>query len=169
MRVPSLLIATLVTWPVCSLSVRRFLPVLASHTFTLPQPFIVFESHPPLPETMRVSSLLIATLYTGPVCPLQVKRTLPERPSHTTISSKLLLTMRVPSRLIATARKLLVAWPVCSLRVRISLPVRLSHTFTSPSILPLTMRVSSLLIATLFTWPLCPLRVTWLSLNRVNR
>ena len=71
---PSLLIATLITPPVCPSRVSRFLPVIVSQTFTVLSK---------LPLTMRVPSLLIATLLTGPLCPLRVSRSLPVRASHT--------------------------------------------------------------------------------------
>ena len=67
-REPSGLNATLVTAPVCPLSVSVSWPVAGSHTFT------VWSW---LAEAIREPSGLNATLETGPVCPLSVRVSLP--------------------------------------------------------------------------------------------
>src|SRR5438067_1746085 len=93
-------------------------PLSVSHTFT------VWSK---LPLTMRLPSALMATLRTGPVCPLRENTSVRLSASHTfTVLSSPALTMRLPSGLMAT----LLTEPVCPLRESVSLPLSASHTFT---------------------------------------
>src|SRR5262245_39660972 len=115
--------------------------------FWLAGHFDGFSSHiltvvsPPL--TTNLPSVLKATLYTSAVCPLRVKRALPDRVSHTFTVSPLPLASSFPSALNDTLSTSLS----CPLRVRNSFPVLASQSFRKPSSPPAAIMVPSALAA----------------------
>src|SRR5262245_40829570 len=118
MHLPSGENATLRTASVCPLRVRVSCPVCASHTFTSQGVYcLLFSSHLPLPEAIRLPSAENATHKTWPVCPLRVRASCPVCASHTfTVLSSLAETMRLPSAENAT----LLTKSVCPWRVSCS-------------------------------------------------
>src|SRR5207253_1138009 len=133
-RVPSGLKATLLTPPICPLSLRVSWPVAAYDTDHAPWPswltakgaswpvtalhtFTVLSSEP---LARRVPSGLKATLLTPAVCPLSMRVSWPVAASHIfTVPSPEPLARRLPSGLKAT----LLTPAVCPLSMRVSCPV----------------------------------------------
>ena len=136
-RDPSGLNATLLTPPVCPLSVNIARPVTVSHTFTV-------WSAPE--EAIRDPSRLNATPLIRPECPLRVSVSREVATSHTlTVASRLSSSVTEPSWLYVTAllaaairepsglNDTLVMRPVRPLIVIASRPVVVSQTFTDLS------------------------------------